>query len=385
MMLVAGAQPALRPRSHPNQQLPHPMDNRTRKIIHVDMDAFYASVEQRDNPELRGQPVIVGGSPTSRGVVAACSYEARRFGIHSAMPSARAARLCPDAVFLKPRFDVYRRESTKLREIFARYTALIEPLSLDEAYLDVTDCALHQGSATRIAEAIRAAVRQEMQLTASAGVSSNKFLAKLASDLNKPDGIAILLPAQALDFIAGLPVRRFHGIGPATAARMERLGIRTGADLRARPEAELIEHFGQVGRHYFRIARGIDERQVSATRKRKSLGTERTFDKDVQDPARMSEIMTQLSATVAAGLDKHRLGARTLTIKVRYADFTTVTRSHSVRTPLQAAQEIARLSELLLSRTEAGQRAVRLLGVTASGLMARDQIDEPSAQYGLFG
>jgi DNA polymerase IV len=358
-------------------------ERRTRKIIHIDMDAFYASVEQRDDPALRGRPVIVGGNPGSRGVVAACSYEARRFGVHSAMPSARAARLCPDAVFLRPRFDAYRAESVALHAIFGRYTAAIEPLSLDEAYLDVTGSPLHGGSATRIAEAIRADIRHERRLTASAGVSYNKFLAKIASDLNKPDGIAVILPEQAEAFVAELPVRRFHGIGPATAARMNQLGIHTGADLRGRDELELIRHFGRAGRYYHRIARGIDERPVSSHRVRKSLGAERTFAQDLASIDAMHAALRSLADDVGEGLARRRLVARTITLKVRYHDFRTVTRSHTGTRTVQTADALYAVAEELLQRTEAASVPVRLLGVSASSLIGQEA-GEPIVQYALF-
>ncbi len=354
-----------------------------RKIIHIDMDAFYASVEQRDDPALRGRAVIVGGDPDGRGVVAACSYEARRFGIHSAMPASRARRLCPEAVFLRPRFDVYRQESARLRAIFARYTELIEPLSLDEAYLDVTGSTLCDGSATRIAEAIRADIRRELGLTASAGVSYNKFLAKLASDMNKPDGLAVILPEQAPALVAGLPVWRFHGIGPATAARMQALGIQTGADLSAFGETGLVQHFGRVGRYYHRIARGMDERPVSPHRERKSLGTERTFATDLSNREQMLAALKPMAEEVAAGLARRRLYAATVTLKLRYSDFRTITRSHTPRRLLCQAQDLYAIASALLQKTEADEVPVRLLGITTSGLVTQDDRDE-AGQYPLF-
>src|SRR5262249_18242935 len=253
---------------------------RPRKIIHIDMDAFYASVEQRDNPELRGKPVAVGGSQ-QRGVVAAASYEARKFGVRSAMPSVTAKRRCPELIFVKPRFDVYKAGSLQIREICGQYPALIEPLSLDEAYLDVTENLKGIASATRIAEEIRGAIRGETGLTASAGVSYNKFLAKLASDHNKPDGLFVITPEMGADFVATLPIRRFHGVGPATERKMQRLGIATGSDLRARPLDFLQTHFGKAGGYYYWAARAIDERPVRADRIRKSIGAENTFAADL--------------------------------------------------------------------------------------------------------
>jgi DNA polymerase IV len=249
---------------------------RPRKIIHVDMDAFYASVEQRDNPALKGKPVAVGGS-RERGVVAAASYKARKFGVRSAMPSVTARRKCPDLIFVKPRFDVYKQVSLQVRAIFAEHTAIIEPLSLDEAYLDVTENLQGIASGTEIAERIRAKIRAETQLTASAGVSYNKFLAKLASDHRKPDGLFVITPAMGPSFVEALPVERFHGVGPATAAKMKELGIFNGLDLRAKDEGFLLRHFGKAGGHFYCICRGIDHRPVLANRVRKSVGAENTF------------------------------------------------------------------------------------------------------------
>jgi DNA polymerase IV len=253
---------------------------RPRKIIHIDMDAFYASVEQRDNPELRGKPVAVAGS-RERGVVAAASYEARKFGVRSAMPSITAKRQCPDLIFVKPRFDAYKAVSLQIREIFAEHTPLIEPLSLDEAYLDVTENLQGIATATEIAEKIRARIRAETGLTASAGVSYNKFLAKLASDHRKPDGLFVITPKMGPAFVENLPVGKFHGIGPATTAKMKRLGIETGLDLRGQAMSFLQQHFGKSGPYYYWIARGVDDRPVRANRIRKSVGAENTFFDDL--------------------------------------------------------------------------------------------------------
>jgi DNA polymerase-4 len=359
------------------------MNDKPRKIIHIDMDAFYASVEQRDAPELRGRPVIVGGDPDSRGVVAACSYEARAFGIHSAMPASRARRLCPDALFLRPRFDVYRRESARIREIFSRYALLVEPLSLDEAYLDVSASGAFGGSATRIAEAIRAEIKKRLALTASAGISYNKFLAKLASEINKPDGQAVILPGEGEAFVASLPVKKFHGIGPATAARMRKLGIYTGADLRSRGEHELVQHFGRSGHFYYRIARGVDERPVTPDRPRKSLGSECTFATDLSRRADMLAALKPLADEVAEGLQRRGLRARTVTLKLKYHDFRTITRSRSLPEPVSASDALLALAAALLDRTEAERVPVRLLGITASALDG-PEVTEERAQYGLF-
>jgi len=339
-----------------------------RKIIHIDMDAFYASVEQRDDPALRGRPVIVGGDPDGRGVVAACSYEARRFGIHSAMPAAHARRLCPHAVFLRPRFDVYRAVSGQIRAIFAEFTDRIEPLSLDEAYLDVTGLERCGGSAVRMARVIKQRIRQVTGLNASAGVSYNKFLAKIASDMDKPDGLYVITPARAADFIDALPIRRFHGIGRATEAKMKALGNHCGADLKRHDREALCRHFGRAGLHYYQIARGIDERPVNSTRRRKSLGSETTLAEDTDDTDAMLAVLAQRGRKVMDMLQERGLAARTLTIKVKYADFRQVTRSRSTEEPFRRYVDIAALLPELLAATEAGARPVRLLGVTASGL-----------------
>ena len=339
-----------------------------RKIIHIDMDAFYASVEQRDNPEYQGRPVIVGGSPQRRGVVAACSYEARKFGIHSAMSSARAARLCPEAVFIKPRFDVYRRISEQIRSIFLRYTELVEPLSLDEAYLDVSDSGLFQGSATRIAGAIKTEIRNATGLTASAGVSYNKFLAKIASDMDKPDGLYVITPEAGATFIEGLPIGRFFGVGKATEARMAKLNITTGADLKLLSREQLHRHFGKTGEFYYHIARGIDKRPVSNRRQRKSISSETTFMEDLIDTETLLARLQVLADETMQTLMNKQLSARTLTIKVKYADFQQVTRSKTLPEPFVTAVSVAPLLAELLAKTDAGKRRVRLLGVGVSNL-----------------
>jgi DNA polymerase-4 len=339
-----------------------------RKIIHIDMDAFYVAVEQRDNPALRGRPVIVGGDPQGRGVVAACSYEARRFGVHSAMPAARALRLCPEATFLRPRFEVYRAVSARIREIFREYTDRIEPLSLDEAFLDVTGSALYSGSAARLAAAIKRRIREETGLTASAGVSYNKFLAKIASDMDKPDGLYVITPDQGQAFIATLPVRKFHGVGRATEAKMRALGINTGADLRRLGRESLCRHFGRAGLFYYDIARAVDPRPVNPHRARKSIGSETTLAADLDNPGEMLAILAERARRVAELLAGKRLCARTLTIKVKYENFQQVTRSRTLDEPFSRCEEMRPLLPALLDRTEAGARRVRLLGVSVSGL-----------------
>lgn len=338
-----------------------------RRIIHVDMDAFFASVEQRDNPELRGLPVAVGGA-RARGVVAAASYEARRFGVRSAMPSVTARRLCPELIFVPPRFDAYRAVSAQIHAIFARYTPLIQPLSLDEAYLDVTAPLRPLGSATAIAAAIRAEIRAETGLTASAGVSYNKFLAKLASDHRKPDGLFVITPRMGPEFVAGLAVAKFHGIGPRTAARMAELGIHTGADLRQWERAALIARFGKAGGFYYGLARGEDDRPVNPDRTRKSLGAERTFETDLDAIGPALAALAPLSARVFAAAAAAGHAPRTVTVKVKYADFRIVTRSRSFATPIGSAAALAAAAEALLAPLFPPVRPVRLLGVSVAGL-----------------
>ncbi len=338
-----------------------------RKIIHVDMDAFYAAVEQRDNPDLRGKAVIVGGSPQGRGVVTTCSYEARRFGVHSAMPSARAYRLCPQAIFVRPRFKVYRSVSRQIRAVFHEYTDLVEPLSLDEAFLDVTVNKKEMPSATLIArEILRAIYARTGRLTASAGVSFNKFIAKVASDYHKPHGITVVPPHQAQAFIAALPIRRFFGVGRVTEEKMHRLGIRSGADLLPYSEAELVRHFGKVGRFYYRIARGEDNRPVQPHWVRKSIGKETTLGEDIDDLGQMLAILTHLSEKVVVYLDKEKRQGHTLTLKVKYSDFQSITRSITLADPFQDLNSILDHLPRLLADTDAGKRKVRLLGVSIS-------------------
>lgn len=338
-----------------------------RKIIHVDMDAFYASVEQRDDPSLRGKPVAVGGS-SGRGVVAAASYEARRFGVRSAMPSVRAARLCPSLIFCKPRFDVYRKISQQIRTIFHEYTPHVEPLSLDEAYLDVTADLRGIGSATRIAEEIRRRIKAETGLTASAGVSYNKFLAKIASDQNKPDGLCVIRPGEGAAFVATLPVRRFHGVGPRGAEKMARLGIETGADLRARDIAFLRQHFGSFAEYLYRAARGVDLRQVRADRPRKSVGGERTFFEDIAGTAALRETLDNIIEVVWSRIERAQARGRTVTLKLRYADFRTLTRARSFPHFIGDKQEFGRIGHALLEELLPLPQPIRLMGLTLSAL-----------------
>src|SRR5437868_7367639 len=336
-------------------------DRPSRKIIHVDMDAFYASVEQRDDPSLKGKPVAVGGG--HRGVVAAASYEARKFGIRSAMPSVTARRRCPELVFVKPRFDVYREVSNQIRAIFADYTELIEPLSLDEAYLDVTEDRRGLGSARAIAEEIRARIRAETGLTASAGVSYCKFIAKLASDHNKPDGLCVIPPGKGPAFVATLPVKRFHGVGPVTAAKMERLGIHTGADLAQWPIEQLEAHFGSSGEWYWKIARGIDERPVRPDRPYRSVSAERTFDEDLSEPQALVAELERVAGHAWARIERAAVSGRTVTLKVKYADFTIITRSKSFVRPIDARGDFEAAGQALLAPLMPVAKGIRLLGL----------------------
>jgi len=347
---------------------------RPRKIIHVDMDAFYASVEQRDNPDLRGKPVAVGGS-RQRGVVAAASYEARRFGVRSAMPSVTARRKCPELIFVAPRFDVYRAVSHQIRAIFAEYTPLIEPLSLDEAYLDVTENLKGMAYATQIAQEIRAKIREETSLTASAGVSYNKFLAKMASDQRKPDGLFVITPEMGPAFVETLPVAKFHGIGPATAAKMNRLGLFTGLDLKRQSLAFLQEHFGKAGGHYHSIARGIDERPVRPDRIRKSIGAENTFAQDVTDFDAMKAELRPILDKLWRSCEQSGVRGRTVTLKVKYADFQQITRSRSLAADVESRTGLEEVSLELLSALFPIRAGVRLLGVTLSSLNTEREPD----------
>jgi DNA polymerase IV len=351
-----------------------------RKIIHVDMDAFYASVEQRDDPSLRGRPVAVGGS-SERGVVAAASYEARVFGVRSAMPSSRAVRLCPGLIFRKPRFEIYREVSQQIRAIFHSFTPHVEPLSLDEAYLDVTEDLRGIGSATRIAEIIRAEIRAGTGLTASAGVSYNKFLAKLASDENKPDGLCVIRPGEGAAYVAGLPIRRFHGVGPRGADKMAHLGIETGADLAGHDIAFLRAHFGSFADYLYRAARGVDLRSVRADRPRKSLGGERTFDRDISSGPALREALDGIVEIVWDRIEKAEARGRTVTLKLKHVDFTLLTRARSLPHALADKREFAHVGRALLDALLPLPQPVRLIGLTLSAL-ERDNDDEEDAERG---
>lgn len=330
------------------------------------MDAFFASVEQRDNPELRGRPVAVGGS-SGRGVVAAASYEARRYGVRSAMPSARGKKLCPDLLFVKPRFEEYKATSAKIRHIFREYTDLVEPVSLDEAYLDVSDAATDLSGAVELARTIKHKIRDETGLTASAGVSYNKFLSKMASDADKPDGLFVIGPDDAATFLAEIRIEDFHGVGRATARRMQDLGIYTGADLRARSEEELMLRFGKAGRFFYRIVRGEDHREVRTTRIRKSVGAERTFGSDLKRLADLEEKIEGIAAHVADRMAAAGVAGRTITLKIKYLDFEINTRSTTLQRDVHEADDLKAIAIRLL-RHPKPRRAVRLLGLSVSNL-----------------
>ncbi len=358
-----------------------------RKIIHIDMDAFYASIEQRDHPEYRGKPICVGGSPEGRGgVVATASYEARKFGIHSAMSSKRAQQLCKHAIFVRPRFEVYKDVSRKIREIFRRYTDIIEPLSLDEAYLDVTEDKQQIGSAIEIATLIKKAIKDELNLTASAGVSVNKFVAKIASDLNKPDGLTFIGPSKIEKFVEKLPVAKFHGIGKVTSEKMKKMGINNGADLKKLTEHEMVKHFGKTGRFFYKIVRGIDTRDVIPDRETKSVGAEDTFPFDLNEIKDMFRELDKLANVVYDRLRNYRLKGRTITVKIKYSDFRIITRSKSFPEPLDDLEVIIETAHQLLAQTEPEGSNIRLLGVSVSnfGTPERVRIDGDSEQLNLF-
>ena len=346
------------------------MGEAVRKIIHVDMDAFYASVEQRDNPALRGRPVAVGHG-ARRGVVAAASYEARRFGVHSALPSVTALRKCPELIFVPPRFDVYRMVSRQVHAVFAEFADLIEPLALDEAYLDVTGNKAGLETAWLTAKAIRARILEETGLTASAGVSYNKFLAKLASGQRKPDGQFAIVPADGEAFVEALPVAKFHGVGPATAARMHAAGIMTGADLKALSLPDLQRRFGKAGGWYYAIARGQDDRAVNPSRERKSSGSETTFGEDLSDPASIEAGVLAMADDVWAWCESTGARGRTVTVKIKWADFRQSTRSQSLPRPVDSRATLHEMSLGLIRSVFPPPKGVRLVGVTLSNFNGR--------------
>lgn len=339
------------------------------------MDCFYAAVHMRDDPSLRGKPVIIGGRPESRGVVAAASYEVRKYGVHSAMPSSRAKRLCPEAIFIPPDFRRYSRESEKIFAIYREITPLVQAVSIDEAYLDVSDCVDQWGTATAVAREIRRRVREERGLTVSVGVGPNRLIAKIASDFDKPDGLTVVPPAKVQAFLDPLPVRRLHGVGPATERALAEIKVQTIAEMRAVPLEDLIERFGKHGRILYEFSRGIDERPVETHQERKSLGTENTYARDLTDFAEMEAEVDRMAEEVARSLERRGFSSCTVTLKVRYEDFTTVTRSRTFAMPVGDALDIAACARDLLKRTEAPSRPVRLIGVTASNLV-RERVSQ---------
>ncbi len=347
-----------------------------RKIIHIDMDAFYASIEQRDHPAYRGKPLAVGGNK-ERGVVAAASYEAREYGVYSAMPSVTAYRKCPDIIFVRPRFDVYRDVSRQIRTIFKAYTDLLEPLALDEAFLDVTHSKVNIPSATLIAREIKKRIFAETRLTASAGISINKFLAKIASDQRKPDGLFVVKPEEALSFIEQLPIEKFFGIGKVTAKKMHALGISNGKDLKNYPEALLAKHFGKMGRFFYQIARGIDNRPVNPNPVRKSISAERTYEKDLTDMQDIFDRINELSEIVFSRLEKSGSPGRTLTLKIRFHDFKTLNRSKTHTTWITEANTVKDLAAQLITQIDRRPLKVRLLGLGISNLKTPEAEDPP--------
>lgn len=352
------------------------------KVIHIDMDAFYASIEQRDHPEWRGRPIAVGGDPEGRGVVASASYEARKFGIRSAMSSAKAKRICPNLIFVKPRISYYVEISHQIRAIFYSVTSLVEPLSLDEAYLDVTTNFLNQPSASRVAIHLKERILNELGLTASAGVGPNKFIAKVASDLKKPDGLVVVPPEQVAQFVEKLSVEKLWGVGPATAKRLNEEGFWTAADIRKKTVQDMQKLLGSYGEFLYGLAHGIDSRSVEVERESKSCGSERTFERDVLDMNVLEEKLRALSQEVFDELEKIGRPGKTVTLKLRYSDFHTITRSKtSIRYLNQADAIFQNASHLLWTNTEAGERPVRLIGVSVSGLRKDDEPEQLSFPF----
>jgi len=346
-----------------------------RKIIHTDMDAFYASIEQRDFPEYKGKPLAVGGS-TKRGVVAAASYEARKYGIRSAMPTLTALHRYPELIIVRPRFDVYKQVSREIMQIFRSYTDLVEPLSLDEAFLDVTENKFNMPSATLIAMEIKQKIKETTNLTASAGVSVNKFLAKIASDMDKPDGLYVIKPEEAESFIEDLPIGKFFGVGKVTASRMEKLGIFNGGDLKEKSRAELMKLFGKNGRFFYDISRGIDNRPVNPERIRKSFGKERTFESDLSSLVEINDTIRNIADIVCRDLGKYDIRGKTITLKIKYDDFRQITRSRSFPDYVNDPELILKNSkEMMVEVFNEGDK-IRLLGITLSNLEQAAGIDE---------
>lgn len=359
-----------------------------RKIIHIDMDAFYASVEQRDNPQYKDKPIVVGGSPEGRGgVVAAASYEARKFGVRSAMSSKKAIQLCPDLIFVYPRFSAYKEVSNRIREIFQRYTDLIEPLSLDEAFLDVTEDKQGIGSAIEIAKLIRQSIKDELNLTASAGISINKFVAKVATDMNKPNGQTFIGPSKVERFMEKLPVEKFYGVGKVTAEKMKKMGLHTGEDLKKLSEPELIKHFGKPGRFFYKIVRGVDDREVQPDRETKSVSAEDTFSQDLTSLAEMNPELDKIATLVADRIQRHSLKGKTITLKVKYSDFKLITRSHTLANSIDDQLTILEVAKQLLAAIDLIGKKVRLLGIGLSNFglpVERSRRIELTDQLDLF-
>lgn len=343
-----------------------------RKIIHIDMDAFFASIEQRDNPELKGKPVAVGGAG-KRGVVAAASYEAREFGVFSAQPSSIALRNCPHLIFVKPRFDVYKGVSNQIRNIFLEYTNLVEPLSLDEAYLDVSENKKGMRSASIIAKEIKSSIKSTTKITASAGVSINKFLAKVASDQDKPDGLFVITPAQAEAFVDKLPIEKFHGIGKVTAGKMHELGINHGIDLKKLSMEEQVSRFGKVGRYYYDIARAIDDRPVNPNRVRKSLGAERTFENDLTHDTEIVDQLNRIADILIDRMARSKTKGKTITLKLKYNDFEVINRSKTVGHFISDPNEVMQVSNELVIKELPAKKGIRLIGVAISNLESDQQ------------
>lgn len=357
--------------------------DKKRKIIHLDMDAFFASVDQRDFEELRGKPIAVGGSPDGRGVVATASYEARKYGVKSAMPSMQALKLCPHIIFTQPRFDVYKEVSDHIRSIFNRYTDLVEPLSLDEAFLDVSDDKQQIGSALEIARRIKREIKEELNLTVSAGVSVNKFVAKIASDMNKPDGLTFIGPSKIVTFMEELPVEKFFGVGKVTANKMRSLGIFTGLDLKKQSHSDLIRWFGKSGDFFFQIVRGIDNRAVVPNRIRKSIGIEDTFSNDIGQIEELKSILDDLSKRLYVRLEKGDKWGRTLTLKVKYADFTVLTRSVSILHVFKNQEDMFQVALSLLLKLTFDKK-VRLMGIAISNFQDEGNDRFEGYQLSLF-
>ncbi len=350
------------------------MSQRVRKIIHIDMDAFFASVEQRDHPELRAKPIAVGGLG-NRGVVAAASYEARKYGVFSAMPGKVAKRKCPFLIFVKPRFEVYKQVSAQIRQIFLEYTDLVEPLSLDEAYLDVSTHKKGKPSATLIAKEIKERIKKETGLTASAGISINKFLAKIASDYRKPDGLFLIKPEDAESFVEKLPVEKFFGIGKVTAQKMHKMGIYSGSDLKKISEIELIKRFGKQGSYYYHIARAIDLREVKPNRLRKSVGAENTFEDDLSDFNEMENELKKIAHKLMERIIKADTFGKTLTLKIKFSDFKQITRSKTFHQDIMTFEDLWKSGLELLSALDFSGKKVRLLGLSVSNLRNDESSD----------